>query len=140
MTVNTKLVDFFFLKAPKRVGFASFLTKGSLSPSISRLCALQTSRSADSGWLCRINSGIIYTKESHYFFFPCSLQIILFYNVKIFWVMVGMGTGISNDQDQFPFHGKDKAVVSKAAACAGGWDGSSEIKSPALQKICWRAF
>lgn len=54
--------------------------------------------------------------------------------------MVGMGRGISNDQDQLPFHVKDKAEVSEAAACAGEWDGSSKIKSTALQKICWRAF
>lgn len=52
--------------------------------------------------------------------------------------MVGMGKGISNDQ--LPFCVKDKAEVSKAAACGGGWDGSSGGKSPALQKICWRAF
>lgn len=52
-------------------------------------------------------------------------EITLFYNVKIFWVMVGMGKGISNDQDQLPFLVKDKAEVSKAAACGGGWDGSS---------------
>lgn len=54
--------------------------------------------------------------------------------------MVGMGKGISNGQDQLPFHVKDKAEVSKAAACGGGWGGSSGVKSPALQQICWRAL
>lgn len=54
--------------------------------------------------------------------------------------MTGMGKGLSGDHDWFPFHEKDKAEVSKAAACTGGWDGSSGVKSPRLQQRCWRAF
>lgn len=53
---------------------------------------------------------------------------------------MGMGKGLSGDHDWFPFHEKDKAEVSKAAACTGGWDGSSGVKSPRLQQRCWRAF
>lgn len=34
--------------------------------------------------------------------------------LRFFWVMVGVGKGISNDQDQLLFHVKGKAEVSKA--------------------------
>lgn len=87
------------------------------------------------GWVYRINSGMIYTKESRYFAFHGAYKSSYFIMLRFFgswWIWENV---FSMTKTNFPFMWRTRLRFPKQAACAAGWDGT-----PAHQQICWRAF
>lgn len=106
MTVNTKLVDFFFLKAPKGVGFASFLTIRDLwVPALLNWMFCRLALLLSMG---RIRSGIIYSKESHYFDFHAACKSSYFIMLRFFGSWWAWGKVFPRAKTSFPFTGRTR--------------------------------